>query len=368
MSAQRDMAVDATKGALILLIILGHNTIILRNVDGLRQFLYNWHVYAFFLVAFMLPVRRYDWRSLLDRLTRYYVPFLVFFLLTTILALAVGGLQAWPQRLTAFVNGYLIGSAYWTESASGARYFWFLPALAGLTLLRYAGRWAIDARVPRALVALTALASFLLAGLTPEEVLRWTPFALPIALYLVLPCLAFVALWRWLDQAYQKQPGTTLAGVAATAAILNAMAIISGSTLILASLQVYSVAQPVELLLHAAIPIVNCAFLILLFRTGAGAKVFAFFGNHSLLIFLSHQIFFVALTRVMRAADVPPSLAAGLVVYGVVVAGSTLLAFVIAGIPILQRLIIPRTWNEWRDTLHWGRNTRKSPDSAAAEN
>ena len=70
----------------------------------------------------------------------------------------------------------------------------------------------------------------------------------------------------------------------------------------------------------------------------------------------------------MRAADVPPSLAAGLVVYGVVVAGSTLLALVIASIPILQRLIIPRTWNEWRDTLHWGRNTRKSRDSAAAEN
>ena len=110
----RDSAIDAAKGILILLIVLGHNHVILRNVENLRPFLYNWHVYAFFLVAFILPVRRYDFPALVDRMVRYLVPFVAFLGLTTTLSWGMEGFADTGDRLVDFLKAVFIGSAYWT--------------------------------------------------------------------------------------------------------------------------------------------------------------------------------------------------------------------------------------------------------------
>lgn len=343
---QKDIAIDAAKGVLILLIVLGHNTIVLQNADGLRMWLYNWHVYAFFLIASMLPIRSFGVGDFFDRLTRYYVPFLVFFAATTVLVLIVEGFGTRLYGVKSFVMGAFVGSAYWTEQANGARYFWFLPALCGLTLLRFVAYWIRPGGLQIWGIVL-AFTMFLSAGFVPNQVLNTVPIGLPIAAYLFFPCLLFAHLWERQNALFLSRPISAALAVTSLALVANVLAFLNGSSLILAQLKVYTFLQPVELILHAAIPILNTTALILLLRLAPKKQVLTFFGNHSLVMFLSHQVFFIAFVDAATALGVAHSLGFGLVVFIVVIFFATASAEIIARTPFLRSVLTPHSRADW---------------------
>lgn len=362
-SAGRDTALDAIKGILILLIVLGHNVILIQAAPWLRLFLYNWHVYAFFLVAMVLPIRSASLADLRDRAVRYYVPFAIFLTIACILSAAASGLDAPVERGTAWLKALLIGSAYWAEQASGAQLFWFLPALLGFTLLRFGWHRARGAGVPELILCLGALAAFLTMGLLPAAAVHWTPLGLPIALYILGPSLLFVWLWPHVGPSGNRVMVLTALGLLIAAAVANGLAFSLGTSLILAQLKVYSVREPVALLVHAAIPILNCLAIVAVLRLLPRLGVLEAFGRHSLLIYLSHQLIYTPLVMVTRRLVGPPTPLAGIVIYVVVVALSLAFAVWISRTGRLRALVIPGSWAEWKSAFLPLRGDRHPPES-----
>ena len=350
---------DRAKGILIVLIVFAHNTILAQAWPESRAFLYNWHVYAFLLLAMMMPFRSDRSGFLAARFVRYYVPFIAFFTLTWAAMLVLSrSLTDLPDRLGEWAAAVLIGSAPLLDEASGARLFWFLPALMGLVLIR----WAID-RVPEATrgptLVLVAAAGFLLAGLIPEDVKPWVPFGLPIALYALGPGLVFTAVVSKLLQATgsARRLGMYALASAAACALLYALSLRQGTNLVLAAFQFYDVRSPIALFNHALIAMTGAAAVVF----GAGAigrsRVLSWLGQASLLIYLLHQIVFVGLrapaARFLSDPGSSQALWTGFATFAATMAVTSGVVWAIRSSEVLTSLLSPRDWQDWCDG--WGR-------------
>ncbi len=341
---------DSAKGLLILAVVAGHNDMLMRAVGhGARQFLYNWHVYAFFLLTFAVPfhVRRAGFMP--DRLVRYGVPYLLFALLSGLLVgLHSGGLLEAPVRyLSQMGLGILLGSADALDQGVGARLYWFLPALLGLSLLRWGGFQM--GRAGAAGLLLLGLLGFLFAGQLPAHVVAWTPLGLPIAAYLLLPGLLFGVLVRETGRC----SGSMRWGIvlASWAVFLGASVVTaaSGSRLILASLQVHDLNTPGPLLLHALLAIAASMAVLSAAALLPGMKWLRAMGRHSLLIYLTHQFVYFALRPVFAtfSGEILPSVG----LYVLTLTGAFGVAYGVSIFELSRKLLQPRSVHEFKQQL-----------------
>lgn len=339
--SRRREALDFTKGVLILLIVIGHNKVLMSQMPVLRDSLYNWHVYSFFLITAVSFANFHRPHFLRDRAVRYYVPFVVFFSLAW---LAAGGYDEPLLKLRDWVLGVAIGSADMLDRASGARLYWFLPALLGLTLVRWAlsrgGRWLTTA---------VAAAGFLLAGLIPAEVARYLPLGIPIVLYVLGPTLAFGGFVTAVGRLPAWGVVVALGGTLAVFVGCTGLAFAQGSTLILASFRFFDVRDPISLFLHALLAISACGTVLLFGALLRRVRWIEWLGRASLLIYLTHQIAYTGAARLFgqaltEAAGAP---ATGIVLLAVTLGSSALVAAAIERIPRIRRILCPGSLDEW---------------------
>lgn len=350
-------ALDRAKGILIVLIVFAHNTLVTKAWPESRAFLYNWHVFAFLLLAMVMPFNSEKPGFLTTRFVRYYVPFVAFFTLTWFANIVLeGSFAAFGTHVAEWTLAIAIGSADLLDAASGARLFWFLPALMGLVIIR----WAI-ARAPQAmqhwLLIGVAFGGFLAAGLIPAAIKPWLPFGLPIALYALGPGLVFAAIiHHLLLKDLSKSVLWLLTAAASVAcALLYAFTQQQGTALVLASFDFYDVRSPVALVSHALLAIIAAASVVLFSAAIGRSRPLEWLGQVSLLIYLVHQIVFVGLRAIaqrVRPGMEPDDMApAAIATFAGTMIISVAIAWVIQAVPVLKRLIAPRDWREWSGTL-----------------
>ena len=350
-------ALDRAKGILIVLIVFAHNTLITQAWPDARAFLYNWHVFAFLLLALVMPFHSDRPNFLTTRFVRYYVPFIAFFTLTWAAQLVLTG-QVFPlgPRVSEWALAVGIGSAALLDDASGARLFWFLPALMGLVLVR----WAIGkapAPLQTGLLMGVALAGFLTAGLIPDTIKPRIPFGLPIALYAIGPGILFAAgVRRVLGSDPSKAICAMLAALCACVCLgLYAFTQAQGTVLVLASFDFHDVRAPAALVAHALLAMSAAATVVFFAAATGRVRWLEWLGQASLLIYLLHQIVFVALRAVARriVPDMEPSAMAlpGAITFAATMVLSVGLAYAIQSVPALRKLLAPRDWTEWRSVF-----------------
>lgn len=141
--ADRDAGLDAVKGLLVLLIVVGHSSPLYLAWSPATTFLYRFHVAGFLLLVGMRPAETLPWRAVADRAVRYLVPFAAYLVAAAALLLLVFGPRTGAAALQ---QARWLGQALWSgaasdcKQASGFSLFWFMPTLLSLTLLRSA--WA----------------------------------------------------------------------------------------------------------------------------------------------------------------------------------------------------------------------------------
>ena len=237
---------SATRGVLIMLIVLGHNRLFHDSYYFLYVALYSFHVAAFLLLPFLYAPKRLRAATLVDLFLRYMVPFYATVIVYSLayLTIEVGfsdtGTSTWAAKL---LGALTLANAYFVKQATGFEMLWFLPAFAVLVYFYMAFTEATGAL--RWVLIGGAVAAHGLVGLLPAEALRWIPFSAYISLYVLLPGLVLTALRDRIENLRASQ--FVLAGVVLLVACM--MQYRANAVIILSEFRVFSWRTPYELLL-----------------------------------------------------------------------------------------------------------------------
>ena len=135
-------ASDSIKGLLIILVVLGHNSILCQKWDGDQiiepyfywQLLYTFHVYCFFILPFLYNKNTYQIGNLKKYAIRFLYPYLWICLICFITyAFILGNFSKnWSDVIWAIISG----DEKTLGENIGFNFPWFLPAMFMLLILK----------------------------------------------------------------------------------------------------------------------------------------------------------------------------------------------------------------------------------------
>lgn len=341
--------IDAIKGFLILLIVVGHSDLLVGTFDRVYTAIYYFHVTAFFLLPFLFHPRPPTRSFLADRAVRYLVPYAAFYLAagTIFYIYDLAGHTSVLAWMRDWILGLVVASPVTQVRASGILIYYFLPALWVMVALRAA--YFTSGRSARLIWIAVAVGAHLLVGAAPQWIKDYIPFSLPLVLYLFLLGLIVTA-GRVLLPKRPSLPAAVVTVVAAAGLILPALWM--GVRVDIASLRVASLFELPTLALHDAI--VLCCFVAIVCLAPALARLpgMALLGRHSLGIYLSHLLFIHALKILFSKIGLAnlagqsslPWLAVRL---ALAMALSLGLSMAIQAWSPLRRNLFPRTRSDW---------------------
>lgn len=115
---------NTLKGILIILIVIGHNSILTRSIDGLFEYLYSFHVMLFFILPWFYKRKPSNIHQTVNRSVKLYLYYIVFFILQVVL---YNILIEHNFSLTESVYAFLRGGHHALKVVTGYEYLWFLP-------------------------------------------------------------------------------------------------------------------------------------------------------------------------------------------------------------------------------------------------
>lgn len=120
------------KGILILLIILGHNSILMQE-RAIFDYLYHFHVYLFLLLPFLYNIPQLTVKRIRKDFIHIYKPYTItYFVLVLINTFVLNSEFNIIQTLYAYISG----NEYLLRANIGASFLWFMPTMFSLLLLR----------------------------------------------------------------------------------------------------------------------------------------------------------------------------------------------------------------------------------------
>lgn len=179
---------NAIKGVLIILVVFGHNSVLMQTT-GLFPYLYSFHVYCFLVLPYLyglsVKAANVTWfhtlRKLLPRWGRYYTIYLMMTLLCTWLAYVCHRVEVNPLLL---LRAFLTGSQGLLIQHAGFGMLWYLPVLCAV-LFWHSVYFHLPPKGRIVLVAICCSLWMLAAlGITNyHELGVYVPFALMPGLY-----------------------------------------------------------------------------------------------------------------------------------------------------------------------------------------
>lgn len=326
-------ASNAIKGLLILLVVLGHNSILCQEWDGcvatkplfLWRWLYTFHVYCFFLLPFLYNKHPYRKGSFRKYAIRLLYPYLWICLTCMMLSFVVMGMpfNGWQ----GLVQAVICGSDKLLDENIGLNFPWFLPAMFMLLLLKdfY---YSINKRLKKSFVVTCVFLWIvvIVTGIKFSTLGSYIPFAFVPALRLLPMCL--LTFWLFGKVNFTVQIRWLFAIVFTLLSIL------------LWYFYCYDIRLG-RMVFYFVMPI--SAFLLLLSIKDylAKSRLLIAFGKMSLQIYLYHVIVFNGLLLIVKYFHCPPMWMDGVVVLFITFIMSYLGAWFTTKIPFLQKLFYP---------------------------
>jgi hypothetical protein len=336
--------IDPLKGLLILVVVLDHNDVAHALFPETFRPL-TFHVLGFLLLPFVIKRPPLSRRFVLDRLARYWVPFLAIVTVSSLTFWLFYKGSARPVRaLLEYALAVAIGSAPLVKEATGFLAYWFLPAFLGLTVVLgvYQGASAAWRRV---MAALFVAAHCLLTRQT-FGAYYWVPFGLAIVanvfvLGLILRAVVGSAM------AYRARYVFPITFVVSYGWLVQ-----QHTWLEIMVLQTAPITSLATFLAQDVAAISGVVTAVLIANRLHTSRVLAAIGHHSLMIYLFHPLFYVPVTMVLLAAGVQSAptgvaLLLGVASFTAVVLASWAAAALLARSKAMCAWIAPRHWNEW---------------------
>jgi len=342
--------INAAKGVLICLVVLGHLTIFSKYFPGAFNVIYNFHVAGFFFLAILLASPRQSSFFIQDRVVRYLVPYGIFVLFTSILYYMVflydgtfGGFAVWLKNLCVAL---IIGSEDTLDRVCGIRAYWFLPAL--LTTLSLWYFYASASLLYRSIIMIISILGHIFVGLIPQDVKAFIPFGLHISFFVFPLGIVIKALWEklWRNHAVLFSLSVTLTWIGCIVIGIRWPSY-SG---IAGGLNVYSIINPLRLLFHDVYAV--SAFLSILSLSVLFGKtgILPLIGSQSFTIYLTHTMVWHVLLQLRLPeylAPIQSQVVQTGIAWVIVLGVCTIISIGIARVPCLSKMLFPRRIAEW---------------------
>ena len=131
---------NGLKGALILLVVLGHNSL-LMEFTGLYSFLYSFHVYAFYILPYIYGVNypkdndKNNIKFILKRGLLNFKYFYILLILWSLISLLTVMARGVPfPGIMALCEGYLFNTSL--RETFGVGFLWFMPTMVSVLFWR----------------------------------------------------------------------------------------------------------------------------------------------------------------------------------------------------------------------------------------
>lgn len=287
--------IDAAKGALILLIILGHASNFWTPEPFATFSLKFFHVACFLLLPFIYDIKPPSIDYLTSRVKRYYLPFVCAVLIYgTLYSIAIDTPATTSEAITRIIHALTIANAPQLDAATGLRSLWFLPVLISITILN--SLLIGTKRIPTALLLAIAFIAHITIGSLNEPVKSSLPFGMAIAAYLFFIGLIMRLIYTHINHAYLEKRAPLWLALALT---FIAAANLTGSIIKFPVIALPDYTAPLNILIHDAI-------IIFSFMTLASNSILKniaalkWLGRHSLSIYLGHLGFMAASNITLR--------------------------------------------------------------------
>ena len=323
---------NSIKGLLILLIALGHNSILCASWDGCElvqvyfhnHWLYQFHVYVFFMLPFVYNEFSYRKGNLEKYVVRMLWPYLWICMICLCTSYVMGKpFAGWGNLVETLITGNIVLLG---RNVGGA-FPWFLMTMFSLLLLK--DIYYTCTRVNRVLLICVGLFFWIFAAMIGETspIKIESPFSIACALLLLPMCISGLLLSKRINLAVMSS--WWLGGIFILLTILFWYAF-------------YEI-QIVELnlLLRFVMPI--SAFLLLLSVRNylAKSKLLIALGKMSLPIYLYHVLIYNALLVLVKHFHCPPSWLDGIVTYVATLIISYVGALITMKVSFLRKILYP---------------------------
>ena len=326
---------NAIKGLLILLVVLGHNSILSQEWNGSEtvdslfhwRLLYTFHVYCFFILPFLYNKHPYKKGNFQKYAIRLLYPYLWVCLLCLSLSLFIGKNLAdgWMNLLHAVVSG----SDKLLEENLGFTFPWFLPAMFALLLLKdiyyLAGKYLKRGLV---CVGISLWTVVLLFGVKFSELSSYVPFALIPAFRLLPICLFTV----WLTSKINFNSKSQWRLVA-TFTLLS---------ILFWCFQTYDIYTG-RMIFYFVMPVVAILLIFSFKDYLSKSRLLIALGKMSLQIYLYHIIVYNILLIAVKHFHSSPTFTDGVILLVVTLAFSYMGAYITTKESLAQKLLYPRS-------------------------
>ncbi|WP_286234344.1 acyltransferase family protein [Thalassotalea sediminis] len=328
-TCSRDVLLDAVKGFLILCIVLEHNSILTAQYDWIRSFCDAFAAGCFLILTFVWPIKKQSIYDMSNKYMAYWWTFILFITGTALLNFLLFPTDSFLSVIFNYFKATLFASPTDIKAASGFMYFWFLPCLSVLYIIRWLSEKA-------KLVSLfIASLAWLFIGVFEDERLTQTFFSLHV--------IAFIYILGFF-YSYCHKPlinGDVKIRMLSIIAFLacSVASYFIGWQLFLAGGIIPSWQEPSLLLFYSIFMIVAIPgiYHLLAITPPFIRQIFAYIGKRSLIVYLFHPLVFIAFTQFF------PIIEHGLLSLVFTVFVCVIIAVILEKLPMLNRFLFPRT-------------------------
>lgn len=323
----RDIYLDAVKGILILCIVLEHNSLLTSNHDWIRPFSDAFAAGCFLIFTFIWPIKSDFLINFLNKKFSYWWPFVLFVTITSLLNHFLFSSTDFTASIEAYLKAISLASPKSIKESSGFMYFWFLPCLCILYLIRL-----IAIKVGHTFY-LISIPAWLFIGVIDDDTLISTPFSLHVIAFIFFIGQIFSITSKVLIKRNNKIQFCLII----LFIILSIASYYVGWKLFLAAGNIPSVDQPMLLLFYSVFMLITIP-AIYQFTNLLPNFIVAFFsylGDNSLIIYLFHPIVYILITQIIPIITHPLLSLLATVIICIVI------SYLIKRINILNKIIFP---------------------------
>lgn len=322
------------KGILILLIVLGHNSILCKpSIEAdyfyiWRSWLYTFHVWAFFVLPFLYGCKELNLVNIVKHAKRNFVKLLVPYLWISVLCVSIMLIMGGQLQLLKIVQSFFVGSQWMTGTYMGFHFLWFLPTMLMLVVVRDV--YFNVSKLVKVLIVLIAFGFWLLESLDISlGYLNYIPFNFVGSMKYILVGICA----RELVEAsfHYRYIGKIMVSIFALASMIFVYLELNGlnqSYLLLSGM------------IQLAIPI-SFGYIIVSCQKWGRFYVLQFLGKYSLQIYLFHVIIYNVLLRI-ALCFLNPSILLGTSLLILTIVFSLVVAIVINHHPRIMNVLFPR--------------------------